>query len=494
MAEQLPEWHPSARELDDLEVLLLGGYAPLRGFVLEGAGSPPVTLRVPDDVGRAAAAAGGLRLVDEEGTPVAELKVDEVREHGDHCEVAGEVFPLRPFESGTHRELRRSPAEVRARFAVDGGPLLGVPIRSPLHASDVAAVRLLADDLGARVLLLPLVGRGSPQGIDAAGLVRICLGLRDELRRAGVVCETVPVPVPDHGADEEAERVLAARVAGNYGATHVARARVPSTLPPADDLPVAVQLPAVVHDLRTGRWDAPEAVPEVWRGPWLRTDVPDLVRRALAEHTPVPIGLSLETTLRELRRAQAAAATTGVTVLFTGLSGSGKSTLAKAVHAALTERTDRTATLLDGDVVRRMLSAGLGFSRPDRELNVRRIGFVAAEITRHRGIALCAPIAPYASTRAEVREMVEEHGRFVLVHVCTPLEVCEARDRKGLYAKARRGEIPHFTGVCDPYEEPTDADLAVDTSTTPLGEAVEAVLAVLGAGASVRPPRGPRRA
>ena len=164
-------------------------------------------------------------------------------------------------------------------------------------------------------------------------------------------------------------------------------------------------------------------------------------------------------------------------MLFTGLSGSGKSTIAKAVHAALLQTTDRPVTLLDGDVVRSMLSSELDFSRAHRDLNVRRIGYVAAEITRHGGIALCAPIAPYAPTRAAVRAMVEEFGGFLLVHVSTPLEVCEARDRKGLYAKARAGLLAEFTGVSDPYEDPTDADLTIDTAKTALDDAVEQVLA-----------------
>jgi sulfate adenylyltransferase len=167
-------------------------------------------------------------------------------------------------------------------------------------------------------------------------------------------------------------------------------------------------------------------------------------------------------------------------LLFTGLSGSGKSTVAQAVAEALLETTDRTVTLLDGDVVRRHLSKGLGFSKGDRDTNVRRIGYVAAEVARHGGVALCAPIAPYDSTRQAVRAMVTEAGgEFVLVHVSTPLEVCEARDRKGLYAQARAGLLPEFTGVSDPYEEPADADLRVDTSTVDVTTAVETVLAEL---------------
>src|SRR6185437_12815085 len=155
-----------------------------------------------------------------------------------------------------------------------------------------------------------------------------------------------------------------------------------------------------------------------------------------------------------------------------GLSGSGKSTLAKDLRDALLERGDRTVSLLDGDLVRRLLSAGLTFSREDRDLNIARIGYVAAEVARHGGIAICAPIAPYAAARAGVRRMVSEVGDFVLVHVSTPLEVCEARDRKGLYAQARAGIIGSFTGISDPYEVPDDADLAIDTSAVSRHEAV----------------------
>jgi sulfate adenylyltransferase len=169
----------------------------------------------------------------------------------------------------------------------------------------------------------------------------------------------------------------------------------------------------------------------------------------------------------------------GVVVFLTGLSGSGKSTVARGVADALVESTDRTVTLLDGDVVRRLLSAGLTFSRADRDLNIARIGFVAAEVARHGGIALCAPIAPYAAARAEVRARAEQVGDFVLVHVATPLEVCEARDRKGLYAKARAGIIKEFTGISDPYETPEDAELTIDTSETSTEASVRTVLEFL---------------
>jgi sulfate adenylyltransferase len=179
----------------------------------------------------------------------------------------------------------------------------------------------------------------------------------------------------------------------------------------------------------------------------------------------------------------------GLVLFFTGLSGSGKATLARAVHDVILERGERTVTGLDGDVVRRNLSAGLTFSKEDRETNIRRIGWVAAEISRHRGVAICSPIAPYDATRKQVRAMVEDAGgAFVLVHVATPLEECERRDRKGLYAKARRGEIPEFTGISSPYEEPDDATVQVDTTGRSIEECADEVLAVLyDAGYLTRP-------
>jgi sulfate adenylyltransferase len=208
-------------------------------------------------------------------------------------------------------------------------------------------------------------------------------------------------------------------------------------------------------------------------------DINDLLDRG----SPLPEWHTPPAVARELRKARPPRHQRGLVLLFTGLSGAGKSTVARGVGDALAESGERRATTLDGDVVRRMLSAGLGFSAEDRDRNIRRIGFVAAEVARHGGIALCAPIAPYARTRAEVREMVHAvGGDFVLVHVATPLAVCEERDRKGLYAKARAGMVPSFTGVTDPYEEPTDADLTLDTSKLSVEEAVEEVLDFLVSG------------
>jgi len=173
----------------------------------------------------------------------------------------------------------------------------------------------------------------------------------------------------------------------------------------------------------------------------------------------------------------------GITLFFTGLSGSGKSTLAKIMYGKFLEEGSRPVTLLDGDIVRRNLSSELGFSKADRDLNIRRIGFVAAEITKNKGVAICAPIAPYTATRDVVRGLIEEHGAFIEVHVSTPLKVCEKRDRKGLYAKARKGIIPEFTGISDPYEVPEDPEIRIDTTDlNPMQAAQEIFLYLLREG------------
>jgi sulfate adenylyltransferase len=177
-----------------------------------------------------------------------------------------------------------------------------------------------------------------------------------------------------------------------------------------------------------------------------------------------------------LRERHPVNAQQGYALFFTGLSGSGKSTLAQAVLARLLETGSRPVTVLDGDEVRRHLSKGLGFSREDRDANITRIGYVASEVVRHGGIAVCAPIAPYATARAEARKLVEAHGHFVEIHVATPLEVCEARDRKGLYAAARAGKIKGFTGIDDPYETPAAPELRIDTSEHSVAQAAKTIV------------------
>jgi sulfate adenylyltransferase len=199
-------------------------------------------------------------------------------------------------------------------------------------------------------------------------------------------------------------------------------------------------------------------------------------RRRLNEGRDLPAWFTPPAVATELRRSYPPRAKQGFTVFFTGLSGSGKSTIANVLLVKLLEMGGRPVTLLDGDIVRKNLSSELGFSKEHRDINIRRIGYVAAEITKNGGIAICAPIAPYDQTRRDVREAIEPGGGFLLVHIATPLDVCESRDRKGLYAKARAGIMKEFTGISDPYEEPADADVVIDTTSVTAEEAAQQII------------------
>src|SRR5678809_1791110 len=188
------------------------------------------------------------------------------------------------------------------------------------------------------------------------------------------------------------------------------------------------------------------------------------LRQRLNEGRDIPGWFTYPEVVNELRRSYPPRHKQGVTIFFTGLSGSGKSTIANALITKFLEVGGRPVTLLDGDLVRKHLSSELGFSKEHRDINIRRIGYVASEITKNGGIAICAPIAPYDATRKDVRALIEPVGGFILVHLSTSVDVCEGRDRKGLYAKARAGIVKEFTGVSDPYEAPTDAEVTIDTA------------------------------
>jgi len=202
-------------------------------------------------------------------------------------------------------------------------------------------------------------------------------------------------------------------------------------------------------------------------------------RRRLRLGLELPHWFTFPAVERELRRSSPSRSRQGFTVFFTGLSGAGKSTIANVLLVKLLEMGGRHVTLLDGDIVRKNLSSELGFSKEHRDINIRRIGFVAAEITKNGGVAICAPIAPYDAVRKEVRAMIEPEGGYVLVHVATPLAICEARDRKGLYAKARAGVVKEFTGISDPYEPPADAEVVLDTAHLNPSEAAQEILLYL---------------
>ncbi|MGD9961704.1 adenylyl-sulfate kinase [Nocardioides sp.] len=376
---------PTPRELDDLELLVTGALAPLAGFDEPGS---PVTLARPDG------ADGVVELVDPEGLPLATVAPD------------GSVTPLAHTQFGPFRRLYLTPAQTREAYA--GATF--VPVSGPLTTGQVDQLARLG-----HVVLLALVGTGTPEDMSKVGLIRATLAAADLLPEAHVVAVALA-----SREDPDADHALGVQVVGNF----------------AGNDPVV----ALADD---------------------QSDFPASIGAILDVERPAPDSQ-------------------GLVLFFTGLSGSGKSTLAQALMDRILEQGSRSVTSLDGDVVRRNLSAGLTFSKADRETNIRRIGWVAAEISRHGGVAVCSPIAPFDETRQQVRAMVEEAGgAFFLIHVATPLEECERRDRKGLYAKARRGEIPEFTGISSPYEEPQDAAVRVDTTGRSIGAALDDVLTSL---------------
>jgi sulfate adenylyltransferase len=401
-----------------------------------------ITVDVPLAVGEGAAEAGHLVLADEEGTPLAEVAVKEIATaDGEACvRVGGPVRALRPFRSGPFRNLRRRPDEVRRTLA--GSSVVAVVLGWPLAIADERSLATAAQANGARLLVLPCIADAGPAGMPPEIVVRAVQASLPRLGTAAGPALLVPLPLvyrADAATPPEAAEFVKAS-----GGTLIDSEFAPD---PAGCARITAALDA-----------APDALEEI-------------------------VAADVAAVLRSWRPPRSER---GLTVFFTGLSGSGKSTLARGVTDVLLER-GRSVTVIDGDVARRLLSAGLGFSAADRDLNIRRIGWVAAEVTRHGGVAVCAPIAPFAATRAEVRRMVERHGGFVLVHVATPLAVCEQRDRKGHYAKARAGVLPEFTGVSSPYEVPEDADVRIDTSMLPVDDAVAAVIAQIEHGGWLAP-------
>jgi len=504
-------------------LLTSGVFAPLRGFMdaadvatvdVRGTladGTPwpiPVILDVPADV--IPPDADHLVLQDQEGSPLAVLAITErlARPAPDDpaagssaagpevVRVAGPVTALREPEHGPFRSLRRRPAEVRAELSAAAGPagttggnVLAYATRRPLNKRHIGQLRHFASQLNARLLVLPLITGPADIVTRPEALVRAILAAKQHLPLGTLV---IPVPLAARDAEPDqktADLRAAAAVAAAYGATHLLADSPSVTGSPGGTKNGPLELPGVpIGVISAGEW-AYDPRSEVWRPLALiepgaeQGELTDSELGALLDSgAEIPAWFTPPSVARELRRARPPRAERGLAVFFTGLSGSGKSTIARGLAEALIEQGDRTVSLLDGDQVRHLLSAGLTFSRADRDLNIARIGYVAAEVARHGGIAICAPIAPYAQARATARELVTEVGDFLLIYVSTPVEVCAARDRKGLYAKARAGLIQGFTGVSDPYEEPRDADLVLDTSAMTRQQAVDAVLKLLVTG------------
>ena len=478
-----PAYAPRARELADLELVLSGALTPLTGFhtradldaigrtgrLADGTSWPVrVTLEVPSGLVEGIETANPLKraltLTDLEGAPLAAVDAVDVWPTRDGWSgVGGPVRRIGERRHGSFRRLRLGPEEIKP--LLPPGRVLGVIADRPLHRPQLAQIAYAARTIAGHVLILVPVATLGPDGLSPEALIRSILAARDRMPPATLVA----VPLARRGEDVT-DAMLRARVAAAYGATHLlAAGKETSGAGPRSLLPREL-----AYDGRDGQWRAADDIPPRHRrtalGP---AGIDDLLDRGV----PLPEWHTPPAVARELARARPPRRVRGLVVFFTGLSGSGKSTIARAVADELAETGERTVTLLDGDVVRRFLSAGLGFSKRDRDENVRRIGFVAAETARHGGLALCCPIAPYAEARTAARALARAAGAgFALVYVSTPIEVCEARDRKGHYAKAREGKITGMTGVDDPYEAPADADLVIDTSDLPIDDAVDVVL------------------
>jgi len=527
-------WDLRGRQIYDLELLMCGAFSPLRGFMTQaeyagvldsmrlpdGALWPmPITLDVDAEFAAQVSAGDKVALRDEEGVMLAVLTVADVWQ-ADKASEAGKVFGTTNEEhpavaylmrrSGTHyvggtiegvetphhydfRRLRNTPAELRGEFARQGfTKVVAFQTRNPMHRAHAELTMRAAKGVEANLLIHPVVGMTKPGDVDHYTRVRAYQAIMDRYPRGTAMLSLLPLAMRMGGPREA---VWHAIIRKNYGVSHFIVGRDHAG-PGSDSAgnpfygPYDAQEMLVQHQEELGvtmvpfklmvyveELDAYQPIDEVKEGMRTLSISGTDLRERLSMGREIPEWFTFPEVAEELRRTHPPRTKQGFTVFFTGLSGSGKSTIANALLVKLLEMGGRPVTLLDGDVVRKNLSSELGFSKEHRDLNILRIGYVASEITKNGGIAICAPIAPYAHTRQANRELIEEAGGYILVHVATPLEVCEQRDRKGLYAKARAGIIPEFTGISDPYEEPTDADVVIDTTeTTPESAANQVIL------------------
>jgi sulfate adenylyltransferase len=520
-SRDLPSWDLTMRQLCDIELLLNGGFSPLEGFqgeqdyrsVLDRMRLPngtvwpmPITLDVTEPFAQSLKVGAQIALRDPEGVLIATMEISSIY-RPDKDREAKAVFGttddshpgvnyllkranpvylggrLTGFEAPTHydfKHLRDTPREIRERFQKLGWRrVVAFQTRNPMHRAHLELTFRAAKDVEANLLIQPVVGMTKPGDVDHFTRVRCYEHLLKHYPEQTTTLSLLPLAMRMAGPREAVWHAL---IRKNYGCTHFIVGRDHAGpgnnkqgkpfYGPYDaqdlmrDLENDLDITMVPFKNMVYVEDLAQYQPEDEVGKDVRTlDISGTeLRRRLREGLEIPEWFSFPEVVAELRRTHPPRYEQGFTVFFTGLSGSGKSTIANALMVKLMEMGGRPVTLLDGDVVRKHLSSELGFSKEHRDLNIQRIGFVASEITKNGGIAICAPIAPYTQTRRLVREMIEPNGGFVEIHVATPIEVCEARDRKGLYAKARAGLIKGFTGIDDPYEAPEDAEMVVDTS------------------------------
>jgi sulfate adenylyltransferase len=533
-SREWPSWDLSARQLCDLELLLSGGFSPLRGFMTrsdyEGVCNNirlasgilwplPVTLDVSEDFAKSLKAGSSkIALRDPEGVMLAVLHVEEIWQPDRKAEaqavfnstskahpganyamnqanpwyVGGRVEGLQMPSHYDFRALRLTPAELRAEFARLGWRrIVAFQTRNPMHRAHQELSFRAAKQVEANLLIHPVVGMTKPGDVDYFTRVRCYQLLTSKYPQGTVKLSLLPLAMRMGGPREAIWHAL---IRKNHGCTHFIVGR--DHAGPGNDTdgkpfygPYEAQEVFKKHQADVGVTMVPFNMmvylededkyypdDEVPKGARVLNISGTELRQRLNEGRDIPSWFTYPEVVQELRHSYPPRHKQGVTIFFTGLSGSGKSTIANVLMTKFLEMGGRPVTLLDGDLVRKHLSSELGFSKEHRDINIRRIGYVASEITKNGGIAICAPIAPYDATRKHVRGLIEPLGGFILVHLATSLEDCEQRDRKGLYAKARAGVLKEFTGISDPYEEPKDAEVVINTAELTPEEAAQEII------------------
>ena len=534
-SKEWPSWDLTGRQLCDLELLLAGGFSPLRGFMTRadyegvchnmrlanGTLWPmPVTLDVTEEFAKKLTpGTSKIALRDPEGVMLAVLSVEEVWQP-DRKSEAQAVFAstsaahpgadyvinkanpwyvggsLEGIQIPSHydfRNLRLTPAEVRAEFArVGWRRVVAFQTRNPMHRAHVELAFRAAKQVEANLLINPVVGMTKPGDVDYFTRVRCYQLLLPKFPQSTAKLALLPLAMRMGGPREAIWHAL---IRKNHGCTHfiVGRDHAGPGSDPATKKPfygpyeaqevfkkheADIGVTMVPFNMMVYLEDQDKYVPddEVKNGDRVLNISGTELRQRLNEGREIPAWFTYPEVVAELRRSFPPRHKQGVTIFFTGLSGSGKSTIANVLLTKFLETGGRPVTLLDGDLVRKNLSSELGFSKEHRDINIRRIGYVASEITKNGGIAICAPIAPYDATRKHVRQLIEPYGGFILVHIATTVEVCEQRDRKGLYAKARAGILKEFTGISDPYEAPVDAEVTINTGDLSAEEAAQEII------------------
>lgn len=533
-AQDWPSWDLTRRQLCDIELLINGGFSPLSGFMnrkdyesvrddMRLSSGPlwpmPITLDVDAKFAKSLKKNDKVALRDQEGviigilmvgdiwkpdkkkeakgvfgtTDTAHPAVDYLMNQAGEYYVGGKVQGLELPNYYDFNEHRLTPREVRDQFEKLGWTrVVAFQTRNPMHKAHVELTLRAVKELEANLLIHPSVGMTKPGDVDHYTRVRVYRKLQERYPPSTAMISLLPLAMRMGGPREA---VWHAIIRKNYGATHFIVGR--DHAGPGKDSndrdiyePYEAQELVEKHAKEIGveivpfkmmvyvpREDMYKPIDELEKDDEHLSISGTELRARLADGRELPEWFTYPEVAEELRVTHPPRFRQGFTVFFTGLSGSGKSTIANALMVKLLEQGGRTVTLLDGDIVRKHLSSELGFSKEHRDLNIMRIGYVASEISKHGGIALCAPIAPYDKTRKAIQRMVnDEKAGFVLCYVNTPLEVCEERDRKGLYAAARAGKIKEFTGISDPYEEPEDADLVLDTMEYNPDELVQQIL------------------